>query len=220
MPPERRGGVGRLVRRRGARHFPSSEVPAGGAAPRHHPATGAARDASHAVSSGRSPVTRPVVTPTSTEATGDARLDDVRVLARVLDSAVRVPGTNLRVGLDAALGLLPGVGDIAGGVFASYVLVQAARLGAPPSVLMRMLVNVGIDSLVGTVPLLGDFFDIGWKSSTRNVALLERHLERPGETRAASRRVVGAVLVALALLVAGGVVLAVLVMRALLQLLT
>ena len=165
-------------------------------------------------------MSRRVVTPTSTETTGDSRLDDVRVLARVLDSAVRVPGTNMRVGLDAVLGLVPIVGDVAGGVFASYVLVQAARLGAPPSVLMRMLVNVGIDGLVGTVPLLGDVFDVGWKSSTRNVALLERHLDRPGETRAASRRVVGAVLAALALLVAGGVVLAVLVMRMLLQLIT
>ena len=165
-------------------------------------------------------MSRRVVTPTSTEATGDTRLDDVRVLARVLDSAVRVPGTNVRVGLDAVLGLVPIVGDVAGGVFASYVLVQAARLGAPPSVLMRMLVNVGIDGLVGTVPLVGDVFDVGWKSSPRNVALLERHLERPGETRAASRRVVGAVLAALALLVAGGVLLAVLVMRMLLQLIT
>jgi hypothetical protein len=165
-------------------------------------------------------MSRRVVTPTATETTGDSRLDDVRVLARVLDSAVRLPGTNMRVGLDAVLGLVPIVGDVAGGVFASYVLVQAARLGAPPSVLMRMLVNVGVDGLVGTVPLLGDVFDVGWKSSTRNVALLERHLERPGETRAASRRVVGAVLAALALLVAGGVVLAVLVMRMLLQLIT
>jgi hypothetical protein len=165
-------------------------------------------------------MSRRIVTPTSTETTGDSRLDDVRVLARVLDSAVRVPGTNMRVGLDAVLGLVPIVGDVAGGVFASYVLVQAARLGAPPSVLMRMLVNVGIDGLVGTVPLLGDVFDMGWKSSTRNVALLERHLEQPGETRAASRRVVGAVLAALALLVAGGVVLAVYVLRLLLQLIT
>jgi hypothetical protein len=151
---------------------------------------------------------------------GDARLDDVRVLARVLVSAVRIPGTSMRFGLDAVLGLIPGVGDVAGGVFASYVLIQAARLGAPPSVLLRMLVNVGIDSLVGTVPLIGDFFDIGWKSSTRNVALLERHVEQPGAARAASRRVLAAVLGALALMVAGGVVLAVVALRALLQLLT
>lgn len=154
------------------------------------------------------------------ERMGDSRLDDVRVLARVLDSAVRVPGTGMRFGLDAVLGLIPGVGDVAGGVFASYVLIQAARLGAPPSVLLRMLVNVGIDSLVGTIPLLGDLFDVGWKSSTRNVALLERHVEQPGAARAASRRVVALVVGALALIVAGGVVLAVLVLRALLQLVT
>jgi hypothetical protein len=150
--------------------------------------------------------------------TGDRRLDDVRVLARVLDSAVRVPGTNVRLGLDAVLGLLPAVGDVAGGVFASYVLIQAARLGAPPSVLMRMLVNVGIDSLVGTVPLVGDLFDIGWKASTRNVALLERHVAAPASTRAASRRVVVAVVAALALMVAGGVMLAIAVMRLLIGL--
>jgi len=150
--------------------------------------------------------------------TGDRRLDDVRVLARVLDSAVRVPGTNIRLGLDAVLGLMPAVGDVAGGVFASYVLIQAARLGAPPSVLVRMLVNVGVDSLVGTVPLVGDLFDIGWKSSTRNVALLERHVASPVATRAASRRVVIAVVAALALMVAGGVMLAIAVMRLLIDL--
>ena len=153
-----------------------------------------------------------------TEPTGDRRLDDVRVLARVLDSAVRVPGTGVRVGLDAVLGLMPVVGDVAGGVFASYVLIQAARLGAPPSVLVRMLVNVGVDSLVGTVPLVGDLFDVGWKSSTRNVALLERHVAQPGATRASSRRVVAVVIGALALMVAGGVMLAIVVMRMLLDL--
>ena len=155
----------------------------------------------------------------TTAATTAAPLADraarVRALARALDSAVRVPGTNIRFGFDAVLGLVPGVGDAAGAVVSAYVIIAAARLGAPAPVLTRMLINTGVDALAGAVPLLGDLFDLGWRANTRNVALLEQHLAAPAAARAASRAVVAAVLAGVALLTVAGITLAVFAVRAL-----
>jgi hypothetical protein len=120
----------------------------------------------------------------------------------------------VRFGLDAVLGLVPGLGDLAGAVLAGYVVVLAARLGAPASVITRMLGNVAVDTLVGTVPVVGDAFDVGWKSNLRNVALLEGFLGQPEGTRRSSRAMVVGVVVALALLAALGVAAAVFVVRA------
>jgi hypothetical protein len=125
----------------------------------------------------------------------------MRDLARVLDEAVRIPGTNIRIGLDALLGLLPGGGDVAGGVFSGLIILQAARAGAPAPVLGRMLANVAIDVVVGAIPLLGDLFDVAWRANTRNVRLLESWRERPATTKRASALSVGAILLALLLLV-------------------
>ena len=125
----------------------------------------------------------------------------MRDLARVLDEAVRIPGTNIRIGLDALLGLLPGGGDVAGGVFSGLIILQAARAGAPAPVLGRMLANVVIDVVVGAIPLLGDLFDVAWRANTRNVRLLESWRERPATTKRASALSVGAILLALLLLV-------------------
>lgn len=125
----------------------------------------------------------------------------MRDLARVLDEAVRIPGTNIRIGLDALLGLLPGGGDVAGGVFSGLIILQAARAGAPAPVLGRMLANVAIDVVVGAIPLLGDLFDVAWRANTRNVRLLESWRERPATTKRASALTVGAILLALLLLV-------------------
>jgi hypothetical protein len=139
----------------------------------------------------------------------------VRQLARLLDAAVRVPGTNIRFGLDAVLGLIPGAGDIAGGLLSTFIILQAAKLGAPSSVLARMVMNVAIDSVVGAVPILGDLFDVGWKSNTRNAELLDRYVGRPAATRAASRWAVAAAVAAVALIVVGMIVLVAAILRAL-----
>jgi hypothetical protein len=147
-----------------------------------------------------------------------ARLSGLRQLARLLDAAVRIPGTNIRFGLDAVLGLLPGAGDIAGGVLSAFIVVQAANLGAPRSVLARMVMNVAIDSIVGVVPVLGDLFDIGWKSNTRNMDLLERYVARPQATRAASRGAVIAAIVAILLIVVGMIAVIVAIVRGLARL--
>ena len=125
----------------------------------------------------------------------------MRDLARVLDEAIRIPGTNIRIGLDALLGLLPGGGDIAGGVFSGLIILQAARAGAPTPVLGRMLANVAIDVVVGAIPILGDLFDVAWRANSRNVRLLESWRERPATTKRASALTVGGILVALLVLV-------------------
>ena len=143
------------------------------------------------------------------------RRESLATLARALDAAVRIPGTNVRVGLDALIGLVPGVGDVAGAAIAGYIVLVAARRGAPPALLARMLLNVAVDTAVGAVPVVGDLFDVAWRANTRNVQLLERHGAAPTETRAASRLVVGAVLVGIVLLLVGGIALAWLGIRAL-----
>lgn len=107
-------------------------------------------------------------------------LERLRGLARVWDDLVRIPVIGRRIGLDAVVGLIPGVGDVAGALVASWGLVIAATLRAPASILGRMVVNIGIDALLGVVPLLGDLFDIGWKAQRRNLRLLEQWMDDPG----------------------------------------
>ena len=126
-----------------------------------------------------------------------------RGLARLLDDLIRIPGTNIGIGLDPVIGLIPGLGDVIGGVMSSYILLVAAQEGAPTSVLIRMLGNIALDSVVGVVPVVGDLFDVGMKSNRRNVDLLERYLGSPRETKAASRGVVALVFLAVALVVVG-----------------
>ena len=158
------------------------------------------------------PAVRPL--PRTLDPDQSAKLAGVRALARLLDEAVRLPGTRIGVGLDALIGLIPGFGDLAGGAMSAYVLLTAARLGVPKAVLGRMLVNLGTDALVGAVPLLGDLFDIGFKANSRNVRLLEDALELPAQTRRSSALVVGGVVLAAVAIAAVGVALAVVVFRA------
>lgn len=136
-----------------------------------------------------------------------------RALARLLDTAFRVPGTRARFGVDPLLGLVPGLGDVLGGVLSGYILFVGVRAGAPRSLLLRMLANVATDTFLGAVPLVGDLLDAGWKANTRNVALLQQHLERPAETAAASRAFVAFLVIALALLVVGTLMLTVALFR-------
>jgi hypothetical protein len=143
----------------------------------------------------------------------------LRRLAWLLDNSVPLPGLRFRIGIDPLLGLIPGLGDAAGVVLSSYILHQAWRLGVPRSVLLRMWVNVLIEGVFGTIPLIGDVFDAAWKANTRNVALLEAHLAHPRRTVAVSRALLVALIITTLLVVAGVVVLVWLVLRALLQLL-
>src|SRR5918993_1560801 len=106
-------------------------------------------------------------------------LDALRRWAVLLDSAFRVPGTSIRFGLDAIIGLIPGIGDISTPTFSALILLQAVRMRLPIVVQARMVLNAALDMLLGLVPVLGDLVDIGWKANLRNLALLERHA-RPG----------------------------------------
>lgn len=121
--------------------------------------------------------------------TRPVQLRQLRQLARFLDTAVRIPGTNIRFGLDPLLGLIPGVGDVTSGLASVFVILTAARMGIPPAVLARMVLNVAIDTGLGTIPLLGDLFDVGWKSNTRNVALVEQYMTAPEHERRRRERV-------------------------------
>jgi len=156
-----------------------------------------------------------VVDPTRVRTATGGNVSGFRQLARLLDEAVRVPGTNVRFGLDAILGLIPGAGDVAGGILSAFMIFQAGRLGAPRSVLARMVMNVAIDSIVGAVPILGDLFDIGWKSNTRNAALLERYAQQPQATRRASRLAVAGAVAAVLVIVVVMVALVLAILRAL-----
>jgi hypothetical protein len=143
----------------------------------------------------------------------DRRADNIRALARVLDSAVKIPGTGIRVGADSVFGLVPVVGDIAGAALSGYIVLASARLGAPASTLMRMLINIGVDTVVGAVPVLGDMFDVGWRANMRNVELLDVHLGGSEKARKANRWVVAGVVAGLLALAVGAVVIGVVVVR-------
>lgn len=133
-------------------------------------------------------------------------------LAWWLDAAIRVPGTRFRIGLDALIGLVPGLGDLIGAALSTYIVVAAARRGVPASVLTRMALNVGIETVVGAVPVAGDLFDAYWKANQRNVRLVREYESRPRRTLRGSRVVVALWISAAiaALVVAAALVLAVL----------
>jgi hypothetical protein len=142
------------------------------------------------------------------------RLD---TLGYLLDDAIPIPGTGMRFGLDAVIGLIPGLGDVAGVVLSSYIVLQAARLGAGASVLLRMLLNLLIDGVVGAIPFLGDLFDAGWKANDRNLRLLHRALDDPHATRRSSTAMVLGVGLVLLAVLAATVVLAWLAINAVLH---
>jgi hypothetical protein len=106
-------------------------------------------------------------------------LQRVRGLAWLLDKSIPIPGTRFRIGLDPIIGLIPGLGDAAGAILSSYIVLEAGRLGVSRSTLLRMGWNVLIEAVVGLIPLAGDLFDAGWKANQRNVQLLERTLAAP-----------------------------------------
>jgi hypothetical protein len=103
------------------------------------------------------------------------RLDTLRKVAQLLDSAFVVPGTSMRIGLDPIVGLIPGLGDLVSPLFTIGILWQARELGIPKVVQLRMIFNVAIDTVVGLMPVLGDLFDFAWKANDMNMTLLERH---------------------------------------------
>ena len=96
----------------------------------------------------------------------------LRVLARLMDAQFELPGTRFRFGLDALIGLVPGLGDAVTTAISAYIIAEARRLGVSRWVLARMIANVALDALVGAIPLAGDLFDAAFKANLRNLRLL------------------------------------------------
>jgi len=137
-------------------------------------------------------------------------LAQVDRLAWLLDNSINIPLINYRIGLDALIGLVPGLGDAAGLIISSFIVLQAVRLGAPRATLLRMVFNIIIEALIGLIPVLGDLFDATFKANMRNVRLLQGALGQPaiGQPRspAASKGAIATVfgtLVGLIVLVGG-----------------
>ncbi len=118
------------------------------------------------------------------------RWADVRQMADLLDSRFRIPGTQQTFGVDAVLGLIPGVGDVVGLAAGGVVITNAVRLGARGWTLVQMLVNMVLDATIGSVPVAGTIFDVFYKANNRNVALLEEHVRDAQTARTQARRTV------------------------------
>lgn len=117
----------------------------------------------------------------------DQKVDpELEMLALWMDSLFEIPGTGIRLGFDPILGLIPGLGDTLTTLVSLYILAAARRYGVPRVTLLRMAANIAIDFACGSLPFVGDVFDVFWKSNQRNVALLRRHvLATPAEQRRA-----------------------------------
>jgi hypothetical protein len=103
-------------------------------------------------------------------------LDRLDRISHILDSAIVIPGINVRMGIKPLVGFIPGFGDLVGMLLSSYIILESARLGAPKLAIARMVINVMLETFIGAVPILGDAFDIYYKANRRNVALLRRYV--------------------------------------------
>ena len=127
------------------------------------------------------------------KAAGPTREDSLArltLLAKLLDSAFLIPGINRRVGLDAVIGLVPGIGDAISTLLASYIIWEARQLGLPRWKIARMMANVAVDTAIGVIPIAGDAFDLFFKANERNLRIIHEHLKRgPREIEGTAYRV-------------------------------
>ena len=129
-------------------------------------------------------------------------LKQLDLLARLLDAQFRVPGTQIRFGLDAIIGLIPGVGDLSTFAVSGYMLIIMSRNGASGFVIARMLLNILIDALFGLIPILGDLFDVAFKANMRNMRLMREHYVE-GRHKGGAWKVIVPVLVLLLIILIG-----------------
>jgi hypothetical protein len=111
----------------------------------------------------------------------------IAFMTRIFDELIEVPGTGRRFGIDPIIGLVPVIGDVAGGIAAFWIIAEAARFRIPTIVLARMVWNAGLDMLLGAIPFVGDVFDFFSKANERNLALFRRHASDPGASTADTR---------------------------------
>lgn len=156
----------------------------------------------------------------STSAKGNSHeaLRRLRGLSRVLDNAIAIPGLGYRVGLDPLLGLLPGGGDLMAGLISIYVVAEAARIGVPAATLGRMGLNIMTELVIGSIPMIGDLFDVVWKANVRNVDLLERHMRSPVPSRRVDKIFAIVLITGLLVMVLGAAALSLMFVRWVLQL--
>src|SRR5215211_2344699 len=143
------------------------------------------------------------------------RVERLRQISQLLDSAFEIPGTSYRVGLDPVIGLVPWVGDLVSPLFTIVLLWQAREMALPRVVQLRMVINVAIDALVGAIPIVGDLFDFAWKANDKNVALLERHAGAARRASAGDWLFVAGIIAALLIIAAAPFVILVWVLSAL-----
>lgn len=108
-----------------------------------------------------------------------ATLKRLRQLSRLLDRFIAIPGTPIAVGLDPIIGFIPVGGDVLGLILSCYIVLEAVRLGVPKKIINKMIFNIIIDSLVGSIPILGDIFDFAWTANEYNIKLIESYLNFP-----------------------------------------
>lgn len=122
----------------------------------------------------------------------DAAMARVTTVARVMDALFVIPGTGIRLGFDAILGLVPVLGDLLSQAIATYIIWEARQLGVSKLTLWRMVGNTLLDTVVGAVPFAGDVFDVAFRANMKNLRLLQRHLEKHGYQPAGSGPVISA----------------------------
>ncbi len=142
-----------------------------------------------------------------------------RFLADLLDQRFTIPGTSIRIGLDPIISLIPGIGDLLVNLTGSMILIVAAQLGVPKVVLVRMGINIAINTIIGAIPIFGDIISIWFRSNVRNVALLERYIGRPSKVELGDWLFVIALIAGLLVLLGGIVVAGVWVFKQLWELL-
>ena len=106
----------------------------------------------------------------------EEKLTRLRQLSENLDESFTIPGTNIKFGIDALIGLVTGGGDLIGGLFSLYILRTAIKMKLPKSAILSIMFNIILDTTIGIVPVVGDIFDIFWKSNKRNMRIIEKHL--------------------------------------------
>lgn len=126
-----------------------------------------------------------------------------RKYAEFLDDWFRIPGTKIKVGLDPILGLVAGIGDLAGASLSVYFMFYATRLGAKSSVLLRMFMNIMADLIIGLIPVFGDLFDVAWKANLRNAQLLEELEENSEKVEKESTALIWVLFTSLVLILMG-----------------
>jgi Domain of unknown function (DUF4112) len=131
----------------------------------------------------------------------------MRQLSKLLDSAIVIPGTKQRIGLDPILGLIPGGGDTVSAALSGYIIIEAARMGLPREALLQMVLNLAIDTVAGSVPVLGDVFDVFSKANLRNMQIVESHAQIPLHSTKPDRLFIGLLIVGLIMfaLAVGGI---------------